>query len=109
MKNEQIVQDDQYRYWYGKLPKSDILEQIETGNAFFFQFKGRDYFIERGRNGYLIQDPRIGHKNDKSQGFPYIDYPGSEEAKTPEEMKALPFLDGKTIFERFDELRFFDH
>jgi hypothetical protein len=37
------------------------------------------------------------------------DYPGHEEAKTPEELMVLPFLDGKTIFERFDELRFFDY
>jgi hypothetical protein len=28
--------------------------------------------------------------------------------KTAKEFIELPFLDGKTIFERFDELRFFD-
>jgi hypothetical protein len=35
-------------------------------------------------------------------------YPGHLEAMTPQEMKALLFLDGKTIFERFDELKFFE-
>jgi len=35
-------------------------------------------------------------------------YPGHLEANTPDEMKALAFLDGKTIFDRFDELMFFN-
>jgi len=67
-----------------------------------------EFLIEKGWLGYLIQDPRIEHKGEHYEKFPYIDYPGCGEAKTPEEMMSLAFLDGKTIFERFDELRFFE-
>jgi hypothetical protein len=35
-------------------------------------------------------------------------YPESRQAKTPDEFKALPFIDGKTIIECFDELHFYD-
>jgi hypothetical protein len=95
--------DNGVRGWVKDTP-DHIREIIESGDAFFFQYSGRDYFIERGSNGFLIQDPQIGHMEDT-----YVDYPGHEEAKTPEELVALQFLEGKTIFERFDELRFFDY
>jgi hypothetical protein len=93
--------------WADNATPEDIEEIIECGQAFFFQYKGNNYFIERGGDGYLIQDPRVGHADDPYEDYPYLDYPGHLEAKNPEEMKALRFLDGKTIFERFDELRFF--
>jgi hypothetical protein len=96
------------RHWVADEDPEHIREMIQIGDAIFFQFRGRDYFIERG-NGYLIQDPQIGTDGQPSiGGNPYTNYPGHLEAKTPEELIALPFLDGKTIFERFDELRFFD-
>jgi hypothetical protein len=96
------------RLWYPDTEKEDIEEIISTGQAFGFQYNGKDYFIERGGKGYLIQDPRMGDDGCSQMHLPYIDHPGHEQAKTPEELIALPFLDGKTMFERFDELRFFD-
>ncbi|MDR2733783.1 MAG: hypothetical protein LBC99_03950 [Spirochaetota bacterium] len=95
------------RYYLDETTQDDIREMIDSGDAFFFRFRARDYFIERGYNGFLIQDPQIGEDGNSSD-IPYTDYPGHEEARTPEELYALPFLDGKTIFERFDEIRFFD-
>jgi hypothetical protein len=85
-----------------------IKEFIIMGDAFFFQYRGKDYFIERGRMGYLIQDPQINNEGISDPNSDYTDYPGHEKAKTPEEFMTLPFLDGKTIFERFNELKFFD-
>jgi hypothetical protein len=93
--------------WVGGT-KEDIEELILYGDAFFFQYRGRDYYIEGDIKGYLIQDPRIGEDGVPQAGVPYTDHPGHREAKTPEELMALPFLDGKTIFERFEELRFFN-
>lgn len=107
------VEGDKLRPWYKTRPEL-TREMIESGDAFSFQYKGNDYFIERGGMlkrgglGYLIQDPRIGHRDDPYDEFPYTDYPGCSAVDTPDDMLALAFLDGKTIFERFDELRFFD-
>ncbi|GHV42001.1 hypothetical protein FACS1894187_24020 [Synergistales bacterium] len=99
------------RLWFDDEDPDGIHEMIQRGEAIFFQFRGRDYFIERGwcgGGGYVIQDPQIGLDGKSRDDIPYTDYPGHLEAKTPEEMTALPFLDGKTIFERFGELQFFD-
>jgi len=103
------VEGDNFRLWY-KTDKEDIADTIWRGDALLFQYKSKDYFIESGgrKNGYLIQDPLYEHWSDPTGQLPYIDYPGCGEAKTPEEMMDLPFLDGKTILERFDELRFFE-
>jgi len=108
------VAGDKCRAWYKTNPEQ-ITEMINTGDAFYFQYKNADYFIERGAMlqnggaGYLIQDPRVGHRDDLYEEYPYIDYSGCSEVDTPEEMLCLPFLDGKTILERFEELRFFDY
>jgi hypothetical protein len=80
---------------------------ILHGQPIFSQYKGNDYFVERGKNGYLIQDPRVAAEG-ISGDVPCDDYPGNKAARTAEEFMALPFLDGKTIFERFDELKFFE-
>jgi hypothetical protein len=90
--------------WLDDTERADIQEMIENGEEFFFRFQGKNYYIERRENGYLIQDPAW----DTYNRFAYKNYPENETAKTPEELMVLPFLDGKTIFECFDELRFFD-
>ncbi|MDR2957528.1 MAG: hypothetical protein LBU61_05020 [Coriobacteriales bacterium] len=82
----------------------DLDEFIEIGDTFSFNYNNKDYIIEganfdveaKGRVGcYVIGDESTEH-------------PDSRKAKTPNELKALPFLDGKTILEAFDELKFFD-
>jgi hypothetical protein len=94
---------DGVRIWV-RCSLEHLEEMIENGDAVTFQWQGRDYLIQWSGRGYYIQDPQI----EKLFGTPCTDYPGNEAAKTPEELMALPFLDGKTIFERFDELRFFE-
>ncbi|MDR2448324.1 MAG: hypothetical protein LBD58_13710, partial [Treponema sp.] len=74
-----------------------------------FQYHGREYLVEGfGDLGFIIVDP-VPYYADGGwpEKFDFA-YPGHLEAKTPDEMKALAFLDGKTIFERFNELRFFN-
>jgi len=87
-----------------------IEEMIESGDEFAFTYRGKDYYLEsRGDFGWVIVEP---YSFIKSGGFPDkapIAYLGNGLAKTPEEMKNLPFLDGKTIFQRFNELQFFDY
>jgi len=93
--------------WVESETRDHIQEMIETGDEFFFQYHGKDYFIALYVGGYQIQDPQIIKGGRLDPGIGYIDHPGHMQAKTPGEFMALPFLDGKTLFERWDELRFF--
>lgn len=95
------------KIWEGSID-CDVLEDfIVSGQPFYFRYCGNDYLIEAD-SGYIIVDPFLyyqdGGRSDKFD-FAYLYH---KEAKTAEEFMKLPFLDGKTIFERFDELRFFD-
>jgi hypothetical protein len=108
-----------FHFWFEKENEDNIRELIETGAPFFFRFHDDDYHIEgifdqKGFcQGYAIRKPKYSYIEDiRGMGYnveyPDADYTGSLEAKSPEEFMRLPFLDGKTIFERFDEIRFFD-
>jgi hypothetical protein len=92
------------KYYWVNMSREDLDEFINTGLLFAFRHDKKDYIIEgvsfdneaKGRVGCYV----IGDDNEQ--------YPESRQAKTPSEFKALPFIDGKNIIERFDELRFFD-
>jgi hypothetical protein len=89
--------------------QDNVEEIIRSGDPFTFTYKDNNYLIEGVYLlGYMIVEPSAYYADG---GWPEkfdFAYPGHLEAKTPEELIALPFLEGKTIFERFDELRFFD-
>jgi hypothetical protein len=91
------------RFWIEDMKKSDLEELLENGESFAFQYANKDYFIDPGPNGYLIVDPCVG-----KQISNYPPYPESEMAHSVEELRKLPFLDGKTMSERFDDMRFFE-
>jgi hypothetical protein len=101
------LQDDGLRAWFD-MTREDLEETITRGDVFAFMYNNKDFLVEDGNNGFIIQDPRVGLNKSNPKAYPYLDHPGHEQAKTPAELRALPFLDGKTIFERFDELRFYD-
>jgi len=103
------------RYYAVEMSLEDLDEFINTGTLFSFHCSGKDYYVEglcfdndaKGRVGnYYIGDPDI--QADGSCGDNQTEYSGSREAKTPDEFRALPFIDGKTVIECFDELQFFD-
>jgi hypothetical protein len=102
-------------YFVINMSLADLEEFINTGTLFSFHCNGKDYYVEglyfdndaKGRVGnYYIGDPDI--QADGSCGDNQPEYPGSKQSKTPDEFKALPFIDGKTIIERFNDLQFFD-
>jgi len=93
--------------WVKSETREHLEEIILNGDAFFFQYGGKDYFIAWYEGAYQIQDPCIFEDGSRI-GTAYIDYPENNQAKTPSEFMRLQFLDGKTILERFDELKFFD-
>jgi hypothetical protein len=102
------------RIWLDDFSKDSLEDYISALQPFCFQYNGRDYLIEAfgaRRNSslrFIIVDP-VPYYEDGGWPEKYdFAYPGHLEAKTPEEFKALPFIDGKTIIECFDELRFFD-
>jgi hypothetical protein len=102
------------RIWLDDFSKDSLEDYISGLQPFCFQYNGRDYLIEAfgaRRNSslrFIIVDP-VPYYEDGGCPEKYdFAYPGHLEAKTPEEMAVLPFLDGKTIFERFEELKFFE-
>jgi hypothetical protein len=97
------------RDYYENVPPDSIMEFIESGEPFYFEYDGKEYLVEGFFDlGYVIASPAPYYA---AGGWPeknFGTYPSHLQAKTVQEFMALPFLDGKTIFERFDELRFFD-
>jgi hypothetical protein len=102
-------------YYVVKMTLEDLDEFINTGTLFSFHCNGINYYVEglyfdndaKGRIGnYYIGDPDIQANGSCGDNQP--EHLGSRQAKTPDEFKALPFIEGKTIIERFDELLFFD-
>lgn len=105
---------DMRRDWVDDTKPEDIVEIIKCLQPFYFEYCGHEYLIEgigslRDNSlRFIVVDP-APYYNDGGWPEKYdFAYPGHLEAKTPDEMKALAFLDGKTIFERFDEIRFFN-
>jgi len=87
--------------------QNDIEEMIETAQPFYFQFQG-SYLVEWYDIGFIIVDP---FRYYAEGGYPEITqaaYRQHLQAKTPQEFKSLAFLDGKTLFERWSEVRFFN-
>ena len=87
-----------------------IREMLETSwQRIYFQYEGKDYLVEnQGNAGFIIVEPFLF---EEEGGFPQktkAAYPYHLQTKTVDEFLLLPFLDGKTLFERFNDLRFFD-
>ena len=104
--------EDQINYsriWDDEM-KPEILEEfITTGQPVYFQYCENDYLVEAFfETGYIIVDPFPYYKDGGWPDKYDFAYPHHKEAKTADDFMKLPFLDGKTLFERFDELRFFD-
>ena len=87
-----------------------ILEMINNSADFAFTWNGNDYWLDNRHSfGWLIVEPLLFNQKGGFSDKPIGQYPMSGLAKTPSELWALPFLEGKTISERFSELRFFDY
>jgi hypothetical protein len=85
-----------------------IQEIIESNDTLMFEYNNQDYLLESFEDlGWIIVEPYSYFEAGGYPERPPKSYPFSGVAKTPQALIALPFLDGKTMFERFDELRFF--
>jgi hypothetical protein len=100
-----IINGKKY-YWTPPATKKQVADCLRLWQGFCFRYNEKDYAIERHNDGIVIRDPQVDHagcvRKEKATS-----YPESRKAKTPEEFLSLPFLDGKTIFEQFEQLRFF--
>jgi hypothetical protein len=103
------MDDYHYRDWVDDLTKELMVDFLEEGQMLYFQFKNRDYLIEQYVDGFLIADPIPYYNNGGYAADPRFQYPGSFQAKTSEEILALPFLDNKTMLQQFDEIRFWNY
>ena len=90
--------------------KADILEEaIGTGQPFYFTFFDEGYLVEGFADlGYITVEPKLYFSESGLAEKTNAAYPGHLQAKSPHEFLELSFLDGKTLFEQFDELRFFE-
>jgi hypothetical protein len=52
-----LINGKKYHYWV-RATKEIIEEFILMGDAFFFQYHGKDNFIEHGWTGYLPKIPK---------------------------------------------------
>ncbi|MDR3257722.1 MAG: hypothetical protein LBT17_02890 [Mycoplasmataceae bacterium] len=95
--------------WVLEPEKNDIIEMLETAQPIYFQFQGQDYLLETYDRGILIAQPFLFYENG---GFPdkkeFI-YPQSFQAKNVKEFLELPFLDGKTLFDQWNNIRFWNY
>lgn len=91
----------------------NFIENLKIGNPVSFQFHNQDYFIEGhrfdpeglGRVGaYTIANPNV--QPDGSFGH-MIPYNEDNRFSTYEELISSPFLQGFTLIEAFDEIKFF--
>jgi len=99
-----------YAKHYNKNVDIDLIEEIIfQRDPLCFTYKKKDYYLEYFNElGWIIVEPKsyweAGGYPDKAP----VVYPMSGKAKLIDELLVLPFLDGKTMFERFNELKFFD-
>ena len=96
--------------FYDCQDKDSIVTMIEfPWQRITFQYNFKDYLVEnQGNTGFIIVEPYLFEEEGGFAEKTNAAYPGHLLAKTPDEFLALPFLDGKTFFERFDDMRFFD-
>jgi hypothetical protein len=109
-----MMQNKKY-CWVEKMSRDELLEFIGIGDGFAFQYKGKDYFVQgeffdtdaKGNVGcYFIQDPNIQEDGSWGKDIPY---PESQLATDKKEFLSLPFLNGKTILEAYNDINFFDN
>ena len=102
------------KYYWVENTLENMIEIILTGDPLSFQFREKDYFIEGemfdveelGRVGsYYIANPNV--QEDGTFGE-MTEYSESGQYKVASQLLAAPCFEGKTIIERFSELKFFD-
>ena len=102
--------NNKYEFDWVKEPDyEDVLEILDTAQPVYFQYASHDYLIIGYVEGFLIVEP---FKYYEEGGFPNdtkASYPGNFEAKSLEEFINLPFLDGNTFKNIFNEIKFFNY
>jgi hypothetical protein len=104
-----IVEEiEKNRYWVDDFTQELLKEFLDENQVFYFQFEGRDYLIEHYVNGFLIADPIPYYENGGYPNNPKYQDPMSFKAKSTNEFLDLPFLEGRTILEQWDKIKFWN-
>lgn len=83
----------------------DFVDWLFEGQVLQFSWRNNDYLLERFDKGYLIADPLPYYDHGGDPNDPHFQYPESFHAKTPQELLELPFVAGKTLAQRWDEIK----
>jgi len=95
--------------YYFKDTLPNLIELINCGEEISFEFRNKNYHLEYyGIRGWIIVEPITYYNNYTDLDNPLIKYPMSEMAHTTNELLKLPFLEGLTIEEAFNEIKFFE-
>ncbi|MFD1440592.1 hypothetical protein [Lacticaseibacillus hegangensis] len=100
---------DEPRDWVDDLSKDLFLDFLDENQVLYFTYKNHDYLIEMYTDGMLIADPYPYYEDGGWPDHKDFQYPMSFTAKTVDEFLKLPFLDGKTILEQWDNIRFWNY
>jgi hypothetical protein len=86
-----------------------VLELLENGEGIAFTYNGSDYYLENYTGkGWIITEPQSYFDAGWFAENPPIKYPYCGDANTIEAIANLPFLDVKSLFDRFNEIDFFE-
>lgn len=92
------------------MTKDLFLTFLDENQLLYFTYNQHDYLLEMyKKDGMLIADPYLFYENGGDANQPEFQYPMSFKAKTVDEFLKLPFLDGKTMLEQWDNIRFWNY
>lgn len=101
-----------HRYWVDDFSQAEFRDFVDEAQMLYFTYAdgktSHDYLIEAFTDGYLIADPLPYYDHGGDPNDPQFQYPESFHAKTPQELYDLPFVAGKTVFEQWHNLRFWN-
>jgi len=102
-------ENNRQRFWVDDFTQALFEEFLDEGQLIYFQFQDKDYLIERYSDGFMIADPFPYYENGGFPDNPEFQYPYSFSAKTVQDFLKLPFLDGRSVFEQWDSIKFWDY
>jgi len=93
---------------YIKETEEHFVEMLDNGDDVIFEYNDHDYRLLKCGTRWRIVDANGYMANGGYSDDPAIAYPHSNEAESVGQLLDLPFLDGKTVLDRFAELKFFE-
>lgn len=99
---------EEKRFWVDDFTYEDFVDFLDGWQVLYFNYKGKDYMFEPFTEGYLLADPIVYYKNGGFPDDPIGQYPESFQAKNADEFLSMPFLEGRTVKEAWNDIKIWD-